>query len=217
MGKIIDITGRTFSRLTVICQKGKLANKPAWLCRCKCGKEVVVRGSDLRGGKHRSCGCLQIDSVTTHGMTDGHGKRKRGRFTGYSNWTSMIQRCHNPNSTGYARYGGRGIVVCERWRNSFVAFIADVGKRPSTEHSLDRINNDGNYEPGNVHWATREIQQNNRRVNNQQEYNGETKSITQWCRILGVNISRVRGRLRLGWSFTRAVETPSHFSVPKKN
>jgi hypothetical protein len=173
-----DLTGQRYGRLTVIAFAG---TKPVsakhpdrrrayWLCRCDCSDktEVVVRADSL--GITQSCGCLQREFAASgqaplkHGATIGHFKYGKVVTSEYSAWTTMKTRCLNPKTAKYPDYGGRGIKVCDRWLTSFENFLADMGHRPSAEHSLDRIDNDGNYEPGNVRWATRSEQVQNRRV-----------------------------------------------------
>lgn len=154
-----DLTGSKFHRLTVIervAQDGKGPVK--WLCRCNCGKEIVVESYQLTTGGTKSCGCLRVENFV--GMSTKHGMRKAPE---YNSWDAMIQRCCNPNTKRYHYYGGRGITVCERWRNSFENFYADMGPKPTPKHSIDRINNDGNYEPGNCRWATQSEQNFNTR------------------------------------------------------
>lgn len=155
-GDYIDLTGRVFGMLTVIRRGG---SKPVkWFCQCECGNETVTHGASLRKGKTRSCGCLI-------GATARATFRKHGRSSTqvYRAWTGMIERCSNPNFRQWDSYGGRGITICDRWRERFENFLADIGEPPSPDHSLDRINNDGNYEPGNCRWATRVEQSANRR------------------------------------------------------
>lgn len=165
MSKLIDLTGQKFGRLTVI----ERAEKPChvhdaaayWKCRCDCGKEKIVSGKNLMYGKSLSCGCLSKEVARKL-----HLKHKAHNTSLYNRWTNMKHRCLNPNNTSYKYYGGRGITVCEEWRNDFQAFYDYVSKLPhfgEKGYSLDRINNDGNYEPGNVRWATAKEQANNRR------------------------------------------------------
>lgn len=149
----MNIIGNRYERLVVLSPEQSRGGRSRWLCLCDCGKTVVVAGGHLQSGNTRSCGCLRLpynapsDSIPEYGP-----------------WKAMKQRCHCPKDKDHHRYGGRGIIVCDRWRESFAAFLQDVGPRPSLAHSLDRYpNKDGNYEPGNVRWATAKQQANNRR------------------------------------------------------
>ncbi len=157
MSRRIDRTGHVFGRLTVIEQAGySPLDKIMWRCLCDCGNEVIVVGESLQCGLTKSCGCLKRDENrrrATHGMTDSPTFRS---------WAAMKTRCLNPNGARYASYGGRGITICEQWVNSFENFLADMGPRPSGT-TLDRVDNDGNYEPGNCRWATPSQQNSNRR------------------------------------------------------
>jgi hypothetical protein len=152
--------GARFGRLTVIGEPARGKGTTTSLrvdVRCDCGTEKTIRISSL-GTSARSCGCLNREVASTNNRT--HGMRKRNE---YAIWTSMKQRCLNPAHRHYASYGGRGITVCQRWQDSFEAFLADVGPRPSKAHTLDRIDNDRGYEPDNVAWRTRTEQAQNRR------------------------------------------------------
>ena len=163
MPKLIDLTGRRFGRLTVL-KRGSNANggRPRWACLCDCGAETLPSGSNLHGGGTRSCGCLGREhaAVAVKIRSLKHGMSLSPE---HNAWAHMKQRCFNKNTQKYKLWGGRGITVCPQWLDSFEAFYADTGPRPSPKHSLDRINNDGNYEPGNVRWATHKEQNNNRR------------------------------------------------------
>lgn len=136
----------------------------------------------------------------------------RNKMPEYALWGKMRSRCKNPNATDYARYGGRGIGICDRW-SDFDLFLADVGKRPSSEHSLDREDNDGHYEPGNVKWATRVEQQNNKRNTHWVEYRGEKMSVADAVRASGSIVTRENAtcRIKHGWPVATAVETPPLF------
>jgi hypothetical protein len=159
-GKNPDLTGQRFGRLTAT---ARAADRRAnyWRCACDCGNESVVRGVLLRNGNTQSCGCYSKEVSAAIGRNNAtHGKR---HVPEYAIWNQIKQRCRNPNATRFSDYGGRGINVCERWAESFEAFYADMGPRPSSKHSIDRTNNDGNYEPGNCRWATGSQQAFNRR------------------------------------------------------
>ena len=127
----------------------------------------------------------------------------------YATWERMKARCYMPNHNSYKNYGGRGIVVCDAWRNSFASFLSDMGKRPSENHSLDRINNDGNYEPGNCKWSTAKDQARNRRNSLLVEIDGQRKTLAEWCEIYGTSHNRTRDRIvDLGWPPLMALTTP---------
>lgn len=126
----------------------------------------------------------------------------------YKAWKSMRRRCFNENMSCFADYGGRGITVCDSWKDSFEAFFADMGPRPSKEHSLDRINNDGNYEPGNCRWASRKTQVNNRRVSVLLTWDGKTMCAEDWALLLGVKPNAIRNRIASGWTVEKTLSTP---------
>jgi hypothetical protein len=155
---ILIPVGSRFGRLTVTSRTEAKAGQATWLCRCDCGREVAVQGGALRRGHTSSCGCLRLEQL--HGGSRG-GRARRNECR---SWRAMIRRCTVPTQDGYANYGGRGISVCQRWLDSFDAFYADMGKRPSRAYSIDRINVDGNYEPGNCRWATMKEQAANKRA-----------------------------------------------------
>jgi hypothetical protein len=142
-----------------------------------------------------------------------HGQTRKGgyRSSEYATWTGMIQRCINPDAVGYARYGGRGVKVCRRWQNSVVAFLQDMGRKPSPLHSIERKNNNGNYEPGNCVWAIRRVQTRNRSTNNNITAFGKTFCVTDWAKALGIEPSAIAGRIERGWTSEDAVSIePEH-------
>lgn len=152
-----DMTGQVFGRLTVLGRQASKNNTARWLCRCECGAEKVVIGANLRNGNSQSCGCLRVDKARLnkkHGMA--------GTLE-YKRWENIKQRCLNPNNPAWKNYGGRGIAMCPEWASSFEQFLADTGMRPGPGFSLDRIDNNGHYEPGNVRWTTHSQQMLNRR------------------------------------------------------
>ena len=159
MGRFIDLTGQTFARWTVIRRATNAGNSTRWLCRCRCGTVAVIHSANLRHGVSKSCGCLREEvsktTLRTHGMKN---------HPLYVTWESMHKRCNNPNNKDWKYFGGRGIKVCDRWsgRDGFPSFLADMGDRPPGL-SLDRTDNEGNYEPANCRWATWTEQVNNRR------------------------------------------------------
>lgn len=157
----LDQTGRKFGRLTAVSVVSW--ERPArWLCRCECGSETIVRSAQLSSGKTKSCGCLRNEKTAQRNFKHGYAVRGQ-KPPEYNVWHHMIQRCNNHNNNRYEDWGGRGIKICDKWVDDFEAFYADMGKRPSANHSIDRINNDGDYEPGNCRWATPKEQSSNRR------------------------------------------------------
>ena len=174
-GKPADLTGQTFNMLTAVRSDGKSGTHTMWLCKCSCGSEKLkrVRASELLAGTIRSCGCIVKEQarrnirelMTTHGQS---GTRV------YQIWLAMKNRCLRESNPQYKDYGGRGIEICERWLNSFENFYADMGDPPDNEHTIERRNNDGNYEPGTTRWATQSQQTKNSRPRTASQRDDET-------------------------------------------
>jgi hypothetical protein len=203
---MIDLTGQRFGRLMVLEQTAeRRQGKVVWRCLCNCGQESLVATDKLRGGTTRSCGCLKREDararMTTHGHTAGGA-----RSSEFGTWCSMRRRCQDPAVERYPRYGGRGITVCDRWDKSFEAFFADMGPRPSPEHSIERYENDGNYEPGNCGWELRPVQQRNREDRRTFAYNGEQLLLSEIARGTGINLQTLWKRINSGWPENRWFE-----------
>lgn len=208
----LNLTGNRFGRLVVV-QFDHMHRRSTkhidsmWECRCDCGATVVRRGSLLREGKTQSCGCLKIDRT----IAQGHANRRHGMCgtPEYQAWFSMRRRCLSPSHPQWDRYGGRGIAVCDRWSYSFEAFYEDMGPRTSSRHSLDRIDNNRGYEPGNCRWALPKTQMRNRRGNRLINIDGVTKTLSEWCEDYGVRLPMVRQRILKGMSPKEALTRPS--------
>ena len=198
--RLIDLTGRTYKRLTVLRRSRRKTNKPYWDCRCDCSTTISVLASSLREGRTGSCGCLHRDVVTRHGK---HKSRE------YSSWQSMKGRCCNPNDTRYRHYGGRGITICARWLGSFQNFLDDMGPRPTPQHTIGRIDNDGNYESENCCWQTRQEQNQHTSRSLYLTHAGETRTMIELAQRLGIHKNTLAWRLGSGWPLARALTTRS--------
>lgn len=158
------LAGERFGRLSAISNIGVNGNlQRLWLCQCDCGENTTVAGAGLRSGNTQSCGCIRRERAIRLGCERKTHGEATTRTPEYYSWSAMKERCLNPRKDNYPRYGGRGILVCDRWREDFEAFLADMGRRPSQRHTLDRIDTNGNYEPDNCQWSTPKQQANNRR------------------------------------------------------
>lgn len=208
MGKIIDLTGQRFGRLTVIEKAGVNKHHASlWKCQCDCGGSTVVAGSSLKIGNTRSCGCIQRkrtqETLTTH---CGSGTRL------HRIWKMMKQRCYNKNSADYMRYGGRGITICDEWLNNFAMFQEWSYANGYREYlTIDRIDNDKGYSPDNCRWATEKEQANNRHKTITITYQGETKPLTYWAELKGIPYSVLKARiLKYDWPIERAMTEQIH-------
>lgn len=204
MARKIDLLGMVFNRWTVIkeADKEKESDKLKWVCKCECGNVSKVPSTYLTKGKSKSCGCYKGEVTAmrnkTHGMS---------HIDEYGIWQTMINRCYNENVKGYHNYGGRGVFVCDRWLESFENFFEDVGLRPTKKHSLDRFPDiNGNYEPSNFRWATKEQQQRGQRRNVWLEHNGEKMVLIDWAKRFGVRHTCISEHLKSGKTFSEIVE-----------
>lgn len=200
-GEIIDISNNRFGKLIAInvLERGKYGY--IWRCICDCGKETSVYYMSLVSGNARSCGCLRKEWLNPNK----HGLKQHPL---YDIWSEMKGRCLNPKNKSFKNYGGRGITVCERWRNSFMDFYSDVIDKYQHGLQLDRTDNDGNYCPENFRFATKEVNENNKRNNVHFSYNGETKTLVEWANFLGVRPGALRNRRRKGWSDHDIISIP---------
>ena len=199
--KILKITGKIFGRLTVLSRENNDKwGHARWLCSCECGGKTVTHASNLRSGTTKSCGCLVSEG---HQRTHGYYGTKV-----YKAWDSMKQRCNNQRSKNYGRYGGRGISICALW-NKFENFLEDMGCPPTKNHSLDRIDNDGNYRKSNCRWSLPKQQCRNRSDNHLVTHNGETLCVSSWGEKTGICRKTIAYRLRVGWSVEKTLTTPT--------
>ena len=203
MSILVDVAGRTFGGWTVLRLNGRDRHGQAlWECRCECGNVGDVTGGRLRRGESTSCGCRRPMLVAAAKTTHGGCKDDIYRI-----WCCMRDRCRTTTNPKYGNYGGRGIRVCERW-NDFAAFKHDMGPRPSPEHSIDRIDVNGDYAPKNCRWATPTTQAQNARTNRNLTFNGETKCMAQWARDVGLPIQTLHNRLKAGCTAEEALTSP---------
>lgn len=202
--KVRNLRGLLFGRLTPVRFYGMTHQSARlWECHCVCGKKRIVFESSLIKGHSKSCGCRQKEIVrarlvlqnTTHNMSSTQI---------YRSWQNMITRCENTRYTYYADYGGRGIKVCKRW-HKFENFYADMGDKPTLKHTLDRIDNNGNYCKKNCRWTTRKEQQRNRRTNHIITFRGKAQCLKSWADETGIHASTLLNRLRSGYSIRRAL------------
>lgn len=176
---------------------------PVWWVQCGCGTCKLVIGTNLNSGAVISCGCENrrrtSDSNRKHGMS---------KSVEFKTWSGIKSRCVNPSDKAYRYYGGRGIKMCDRWANSFETFLSDMGCRPDVTHSIDRVDVNGNYEPGNCRWANRVTQARNTRCNRVILFNGMSKCCSEWEEALNLPRRRVSDRLQKGWTEYDALTTP---------
>lgn len=199
--------GEAFGRLTAVSALG--ANKHrniVWLCRCSCGGEVRVPATKLRTGWTRSCGCLRRETTRAKRLTHGESRR-HAESREYRIWKNMKMRCLNPATRNFAEYGGRGITICDRWRDSFEDFLADMGR--SNGLQIERKDNNAGYSPENCIWATRKTQCRNTRRSFRITADGATRTAAEWSERTGIPEGAIRRRIQRGWAPERAVTEAS--------
>lgn len=204
-----DLSGKVFSNWTVKSFHGRSTKgKYYYLCECACGTIESVRADYLTSGITISCGCVRNPCV--------HGDCGKGRTPEYRSWCSMKSRCLNKRNKKYKDYGGRGITICQRWISSYSAFLSDVGRRPHHAMTIHRVDNDGNYEPKNVVWATKEVQATHRRSTKFITFNGKTLSVAQWGRELEIKRHTLYNRLNRNLPIAKVLSRPkSHRTNPR--
>lgn len=209
-----SLKGKRFTRLLVL-DDGKRGKDSHWIytCICDCGKTIEAHESRLIANRQKSCGCKRKEMMAAGDIRRTHGM---GRSPEHRTWLRIKNRCHNPNAHNYSYYGGRGISVCDEWRNSFEAFFRDMGLRPSPKHSIERDDVNGNYEKNNCRWATLKEQHANKRNSRRITYKGETKTLSEWARIFGINRCTISDRLKRGLAFEVAILRLSNVT-PKLN
>jgi hypothetical protein len=194
-----DFCGSRFGKLRVLSLSHRSRAGLHWLCQCECGNIKAVYAASLKSGRTKSCGCLHkkwlTKKNTSHGMS---GSPE------YRVWCGMRYRCYSPTNFDYPNYGGRGIRVCDRWLD-FLNFLSDMGHRPSNTHSLDRIDGNGHYEPGNCRWATSKEQRNN--IPSQMRAVGPYKTVSDAAKDTGLNPDTLYSRLNSGWPHDLALST----------
>jgi hypothetical protein len=201
-----NVIGHVFGRLTIVAEDSPLYGMRRVVCECSCGGGKTAYLSNLKKGLTASCGCLQRERASQSASS--RIKHGQYRTPEYRCWRGILQRCHNPRNKQFKDYGGRGIKMCYEWRNDFPSFLAHVGKRPSSSHSLDRRDNNLAYEPGNVRWATHIEQHNNTRQNRIVDVDGSPHTLAEAIRLKGQRSNVVRQRIAIGWSVERALNTP---------
>ncbi len=211
-GVFRDRTGDRYGRLVVTGLSARIERRENgcyvrfWNCRCDCGNEVEVCSGNLTGHT-QSCGCFKAERI--HEGTFKHGLIHTPEYWA---WHAMQRRCYDKKDKGYKNYGARGIQVCDRWINSFNDFISDMGMKPHPRYSIERVDNDGNYEKSNCVWGTKLQQNRNRRNTRRLEHNGKNLTLQEWSDITGLDYFTLLRRVKIGWSAQAVIETPLRYS-----
>lgn len=206
MGRFIDLTGQPFERLTVLRRGQNRKTSARWICECSCGTICTVDSADLRRKKAKSCGCIQREIAQALGKTRAtHGLADSPE---YRMWNGIKKRCLTPTAQNYSYYGGRGITICDAWKESFQKFYDDMGPRPTPQHTIERRSNDLGYDKENCYWATVIEQAHNRRNNHMITIENATRCLVEWLEIYHIGRSTFSYRVNHGWSLARALTTP---------
>jgi hypothetical protein len=192
--------GHVFGRMTVIREAPPKGGRRAFELRCQCGRTVAATLTNLRRPRTTSCGCYQ--AAFRHGGS---------RTSEYKSWRSMIARCTDPTHDRYADYGGKGVVICQRWLDAFSDFLTDMGRKPTPRHTIDRIDNSRGYEPGNCRWASKSEQASNRSTNRIIQFRGKSMTLAAASREIGMRPITLQKRLDAGWPVERAMTEPLHY------
>jgi hypothetical protein len=201
--------GDVFHYLTVVKRVENAKNGHSrWLCKCKCGNETIVMSTHLTSGKIKSCGCWWQEGKHDYCKTHGYSNKEKL----YGDWKGIKNRCYTPTHIRYKNYGGKGIRVCEEWKNDYLSFREWALHNGYEEGlTIDRIDVNGNYEPSNCRWITRKEQSYNKTNSHYITFNGQSKTIAEWAEITGINSHTIQARIkRLGWSVEKALSTPIH-------
>jgi hypothetical protein len=196
-----NISGQKFNFLTAIKFEYSKNNRHFWLFKCDCGNEKIIGKTYVLNDHTKSCGCWKLQNNRTIGITHNQSKTRE-----FEIWLGIKKRCLNKNCHAYKDYGARGIMICDKWLISFEEFLADMGHAPSELYSIDRIDNNGNYEPSNCRWVTRKEQNNNTRRNRIFSYEGNNYTLSNLCDKLGLKYKLIYDRVtKLNWSLEEAI------------
>jgi hypothetical protein len=203
-----DLSGQKFNRLAIVEFDHYKGDHVAYYrCRCDCGVEKVIKGADVKRGVVKSCGCYNREMTRLRKPGLKHGYAHKERL--YEVWKNMKRRCYAPNNERFQFYGGKGVIVCDEWKEDYAAFRKWAHKNGYAQGlTIDRIDNDGNYEPSNCRWATAKVQENNMSRNHILTYRGESLTIAEWADRLGVTYSTINHRVQRGWDMERLINQP---------
>lgn len=202
----INLENQTFGRLTAIKRVGSRGKHALWECVCSCGNVKNISAKHLKTKATSSCGCLKSELSISNNIIHGFTKSKQKQISEYNAWKSIKERCLKPYNPYYYRYGGRGIKICDRWLTSFDNFIKDMGFKPTPKHTIDRINNNGDYSPSNCRWATYREQNSNRSNNVWVDFRGKNMILADWSRLIGITSGNLSLQIKKRKSLKNVIE-----------